>query len=102
ATDATVSNASQLPARGRPLLRSALRAERARRRERRGRRVLGDGGGVEHTWCNVVRRVGMKERRELLDVRATRPELELSAAVERDPVLLASRVEREEPLERAE
>ena len=44
----------------------------------------------------------MEERREQLDLAAADAELELAAAVERDPVLVAAVVELEEPLERAE
>ena len=44
----------------------------------------------------------MEERREQLDLPAADPELELAAAVERDPVLGAAVVELEEPLDGAE
>ena len=59
-------------------------------------------GHVEAVRRDVVRRVGMEERGEQLDLRAAGAELELPAAVERDPACLARVVEVEEPLDRAE
>ena len=63
------------------------------------------GGGSESLnprGCDVVRRVGVKEGGEVLELPAARAELELAAAVDGDPVRLAVVVGVEEVLERSE
>src|SRR5919108_1582890 len=75
---------------------AGLRLEGARRQG--GRR----GGHVELARSDVVRRGPVEERGQVLDLPAAGAELELAAAVDRDPVLLAVFVGVEEVLERAE
>ena len=62
----------------------------------------GCGVEVERARGDVVRRVGMEQRREQLNVPAARAELPLAAAVRADAVRLAVVVGGEEPLDRAE
>src|SRR5947208_2545089 len=59
-------------------------------------------GRVVATRRDIVRRVGVEERREHLDLATPDAELELAAAVEGDAFLLTALVELEQPLDRAE
>src|SRR5215211_5253577 len=72
------------------------RVHRARRHAVRDRRV------VEARWRAVVRRIGMEERGQVLDLTAADLELALTAAVDRDPVVRAVLVDGEQLLQRAE
>ena len=78
----------------------------ARLGRRRGQRALRQAGPraavVVLLRRDVVRRVGVEERGEVLDLAAAGPELELAAAVERDPALVAGVVEVEQVAHRAE
>src|SRR5918999_128566 len=71
-----------------------------------GQRALGQARlgfeGVIPGWRDVVRRVGVEERGEVLDLAAARPELVLAAAVGAHPALLAEVVALEQRLDAAE
>ena len=69
---------------------------RARRAERALRQPRSRLARVELLRRDVVRRVGVEERGEVLDLAPARPELELAAAVDRDPALGACVVEVEQ------
>ena len=82
--------------------RGSRRSGSARRRQRALRQTRPRAALVVLLRRDVVRRVGMEERGEVLDLAAARPELELAAAVDLDPVRRAVVVEVEEPLHAAE
>src|ERR687888_2058736 len=74
----------------------------------RGRLQRAGGEPIRHARVvvagrrDVVRRVGMEDRRQVLDLLAADPELALSAAVNLDSLALAVLIHRHELLERAE
>src|SRR5436190_20177393 len=70
--------------------------------QRRLRQAVRDLRQVELTWRDVVRRVRVEERRQVLDVVAADAELGLPAAVRADAALGAEVVGRAEVGERAD
>src|SRR5262249_36121555 len=79
------------------LLRQPARADGVRRgRQRAQRQPRRRRPHVELAWRDVVRRVGMEERGQVLDLSPPRSELELAASIQADAPLGAGVVEVEE------